>query len=116
MGNLIINDLGWQDPNIPTVIDHSVISEIPEDFSLLQNYPNPFNPVTTICYSLDKTSDISLKIYSTNGKLVETLYTGSKPAGEHSITWNASNLASGVYFYKLDSGSNVITKKMILLK
>jgi hypothetical protein len=111
----LLGDPRWADPAL-AIIDHSVISNVPEDFSLSQNYPNPFNPVTTIRYSLDKTSDISIKVYSLTGKLVETLYTGNKPAGEYSITWDASHLASGVYFYKLVSGSDIMTRKMMLLK
>ena len=112
----LLGDRRWADPGISAIIDHSVISGIPAAFSLSQNYPNPFNPVTTIRYTLEKSSDISLKVYSISGKLVETLYSGSKPAGEYSITWNASDLASGVYFYKLISGTNVLTRKMILIK
>jgi len=111
----LLGDRRWADPAL-AIIDHSVISNVPEDFSLSQNYPNPFNPVTTIRYSLDKTSDISITVYSLTGKLVETLYTGNKSAGEYSITWDASHLASGVYFYKLVSGSDVMTRKMMLLK
>jgi hypothetical protein len=112
----LLGDRRWEDPALTGIIDHSVISNVPESFSLSQNYPNPFNPVTTIRYSLDKTADVTISVYSITGKLVETLYTGNKPAGQYSITWNASNLASGVYFYKLVSGSDVLTRKMMLIK
>ena len=112
----LLGDLRWADPNISAIIDHSVVSSVPENFSLSQNYPNPFNPVTTIRYSIDKTSDININVYNIAGQLVETLYSGNKSAGEYSITWDASHLSSGVYFYKLVSGSNVITKKMMLIK
>ena len=112
----LLGDRRWADPNISAIIKEKTISSTPTAFALSQNYPNPFNPVTTIRYSLEKTSDISINVYNLNGKLVETLYTGNKPAGEYSITWNASNLASGVYFYKLVSGSNIVTKKMMLIK
>ncbi len=112
----LLGDRRWADPEISAIIDHSVISGIPAAFSLSQNYPNPFNPVTTIRYALDHSSDISLKVYSISGELVEILYSGSKPAGEYSITWDASNLASGVYIYKLTSDVNVLTRKMMLIK
>jgi hypothetical protein len=112
----LLGDLRWKDPTISAIIDHSAVSTVPEDFSLSQNYPNPFNPVTTIRYSLDKSSDISINVYNLAGQLVETLYAGKKAAGEYSITWDASHLSSGVYFYKLVSGSNVVTKKMMLIK
>lgn len=112
----LLGDRRWADPTISAIIDHSVVSKVPEDFSLSQNYPNPFNPVTTIRYSLDKSSDISIKVYNIAGQLVETLFTGNKPAGKYSITWNASHLASGIYFYKLVSASNVLTRKMMLIK
>jgi hypothetical protein len=112
----LLGDLYWFDPTVSAVIAQSTESNMPTEFSLSQNYPNPFNPVTTIRYSLDKTSDVSLKVYNIAGKLVETLYSGSKSAGAYSVTWDASHLASGVYFYKLVSNSNVMTKKMMLIK
>ncbi len=112
----LLGDLRWFDPTVSAVIDQSTVSDVPSDFSLSQNYPNPFNPVTTIRYSLDKTSDVSLEVYNIAGKLVETLYTGNKSAGEYSVTWDASQLASGVYFYKLVSGTNIQTRKMMLIK
>ena len=112
----LLGDRRWFDEGVSAIISQSTISSLPSEFSLSQNYPNPFNPVTTINYTLAKTSDISIKVYSLTGKLVETIYTGSKPAGEYSITWDASHLSSGVYFYKLVSGSNVMTRKMMLIK
>ena len=112
----LLGDRRWFDESVSAVIDQSPISDLPSEFSLAQNYPNPFNPVTTIEFTLGKTSDISIKVYSLTGKLVETLYNGSKSAGQHSITWDASHLSSGVYFYKLVSGSHVMTRKMMLIK
>jgi hypothetical protein len=112
----LLGDLRWFDETVSAVIDMFTSSETPSEFALHQNYPNPFNPVTTIRYSLDKQSDISIKVYNITGRLVETLYTGNKAAGEYTITWDASHLASGIYFYKLVSASNVITQKMMLIK
>tara|TARA_B100000315_G_scaffold260807_1_gene325617 strand:+ start:6549 stop:9656 length:3108 start_codon:yes stop_codon:yes gene_type:complete len=88
----------------------------PEHFALSQNYPNPFNPVTTINYSIEVPGIASLQIFDITGRLVETLINENMESGYHEIKWNASNVSSGVYIYKLTSGSNQITKKMILLK
>ncbi len=68
----LLGDRRWSDPEISAILDQSVISGVPAAFSLSQNYPNPFNPVTTIRYTLDKSSDISINVYSITGKLVET--------------------------------------------
>ncbi|MHB2156403.1 T9SS type A sorting domain-containing protein [Calditrichota bacterium GD2] len=78
--------------------------------------PNPFNPETTIWFSLSKNSDVTLKIYSLLGEEIETVVEGKYPAGSHEVTWNAGNLASGVYLYRLQAGDYVETRKMILMK
>ena len=85
-------------------------------FSLAQNYPNPFNPVTTIKYTLQQGSNVSLTIYNVMGQQVEKLANGRKVAGTHSVSWNAGELASGVYYYRLKAGNQVIIKKMSLIK
>ena len=85
-------------------------------FNLYPNYPNPFNPTTTISFTLSKSSHISLLIYDIHGREVESLIEGIQPAGSHSIEWNASNLASGVYFYRLTADEFIQTRKMILIK
>ena len=90
--------------------------EIPTSSELYQNYPNPFNAVTTIHYSIEVPGIMSLHIIDITGRLVETLVDENLEPGNHQIEWNASNVSSGVYIYKLTSGSNQITKKMILLK
>jgi Secretion system C-terminal sorting domain len=89
---------------------------IPTIYKLSQNYPNPFNPSTTIEYSIPKTSFVSLKIYDILGTEVATLVNEEKPAGNYQVSFDASSLSSGVYFYRLPAGSFVETKKMILLK
>lgn len=81
-----------------------------------QNYPNPFNPSTAISYSLDKTSEVSLEVYDLMGRKVATLVNGKQNAGEQKINFDASNLSSGIYIYRLKAGSQLLTKKMILLK
>ena len=88
----------------------------PEVFALYPNYPNPFNPVTNIKFSIPENQKVYLGIYSVTGRLVETLVNESRVAGFHTIQWNAGRHASGVYFYRLDSGTKSMTQKMILLK
>ena len=81
-----------------------------------QSYPNPFNPVTYIDYAIPEPDFINLSIYDINGKLIETLYSGNKLAGYHTISWNASNIPSGTYFIRLSSRNYNATRKVSLLK
>lgn len=90
--------------------------EVPEAFVLLQNYPNPFNPSTNINYSIPQSGLVSLKVYDALGREVATLINEEKTAGTYNLQFNATNLSSGIYFYKLQTGSFVDTKKMILIK
>jgi hypothetical protein len=89
--------------------------DLPRDFALNQNYPNPFNPSTTISYSLPKAAIVSLRIFNALGQEVATLVNEQKEAGYYQVQWNA-NVSSGIYFYRLQAGEYVETKKMILLK
>ena len=89
---------------------------IPSEFKLEQNYPNPFNPTTTIKFSLPKSGFVSLKIYDALGKEVETLVSENMMAGYQEITYNASKLNSGVYFYRINANGFTDTKKMMLVK
>lgn len=91
-------------------------NQIPKEYSLSQNYPNPFNPSTTIKYSLPKDGFVSLKIYDITGREVKSLAGEVKKAGYYSVTFNASSLASGVYFYRIQSNDFVQTKRMVLIK
>ena len=88
----------------------------PETFVLNQNYPNPFNPSTTICYSITSDEKVSLKVYNILSQEVSVLFNEYQEAGSHEIKFNSGNLASGIYFYKLQAGSLSAIKKMILLK
>ena len=99
-----------------TAIEEPDVTEIPEQFTLYQNYPNPFNPVTNIRFSLSQSGLTSLIIYNTLGQKVRVLLNEYKPSGIHQIEFDASNLPSGLYFYRLQSGSNSLVKKMLLLK
>jgi hypothetical protein len=102
-------------PAIPTAIAGQP-ALIPREFDLYQNYPNPFNPSTTIEFDLPKTSEVTLKIFNILGEEVATLVSNRLSAGSYSYEWDASNLASGVYLYKLQAGDYVEKRKMILLK
>ncbi|HUX61859.1 MAG TPA: T9SS type A sorting domain-containing protein [Ignavibacteriaceae bacterium] len=85
-------------------------------YKLNQNYPNPFNPTTTITFQIPKSSFVTLKVYDVLGREVSTLMNEQKSPGTYSVNFNASNLSSGVYFYRMKVGSFVETKKLVLLK
>ena len=112
-------EAGGVDSIVVTSVDENIV---PTEFSLSQNYPNPFNPSTTINYSISRNSELNsvqkttLKIYDILGREVATLVNMEQSAGNYSVKFNASNLTSGVYFYKLQSGTFSQTKKMILMK
>ncbi|MCW8803979.1 MAG: T9SS type A sorting domain-containing protein [Ignavibacteriaceae bacterium] len=91
-------------------------TELRRTYSLAQNYPNPFNPATTIKYQISKLSFVTLKVYDVLGNEVTTLVNEEKPAGEYEMEFNGSELTSGIYFYRLQTGSFVNTKKMVLMK
>lgn len=94
-----------------------ISSQVPNKFSLSQNYPNPFNPTTNINYTVAKNSLVTLKIYDVTGKVVQTLVNEQQTAGTYKVTLQALNMASGVYFYTLESdGLKIDSKKMILVK
>ncbi|MBK6878608.1 MAG: T9SS type A sorting domain-containing protein [Ignavibacteria bacterium] len=99
-----------------TISIERISSEIPDNFILGQNYPNPFNPTTTITFSLPKASDVSLTIYNSLGQRVETLASSYYSAGTYKVTFNATNLSSGVYYYRLVSNDIQMTKSMVILK
>ncbi|MCF8414208.1 MAG: T9SS type A sorting domain-containing protein, partial [Melioribacteraceae bacterium] len=86
------------------------------EFGLSQNYPNPFNPTTTIRVALPKESHVVLNIYNILGEKVKTLANELMPAGYSNFTFDASNLNSGMYIYRVEAGDFVEVKKMILLK
>jgi Secretion system C-terminal sorting domain len=90
--------------------------QLPSKFTLSQNYPNPFNPSTEIRYSISQMSRVTLKVYNSLGQQIATLVDRQEQPGNYNVEFNASQLASGVYFYQLESNNSVSTKKMILLK
>ncbi|MCP4634349.1 MAG: T9SS type A sorting domain-containing protein, partial [candidate division Zixibacteria bacterium] len=89
---------------------------IPSETVLHDNYPNPFNATTQIKFDLSKACDVNLRVYNISGQLVETLLDGEMQSGHHIVEWNASTVSSGIYFYKLQAGEIITTKKMNLLK
>jgi hypothetical protein len=88
----------------------------PTEFALQQNFPNPYNPATTITYSLPIKAQVELVIYNALGESITRLVNEEKEAGKYSVKFDATNLPSGIYFYKLQAGSFVETKKMVLMK
>ena len=112
--NMIWDALYTYSSTIPTIVEND--QETPTEFSLSQNFPNPFNPVTTIKYSIPKTSNILIKVFDVLGNEITTLFNEEKQTGTYELNWNAANLPSGVYFYQLKAGDFVQTRKMILLK
>jgi hypothetical protein len=90
-------------------------ANLPTNFALSQNYPNPFNPSTVISFSLPTRSEYSLSVYNVTGQVVAT-FAGVEEAGTVELVWDAGQLASGVYFYRLQAGNFTDTKKMVLLK
>jgi len=91
-------------------------SSLPKEFVLTQNYPNPFNPTTIIKYDIPGFSFITLKVYDVLGKEIATLVNDEKPAGSYEVEFSAIGLPSGIYFYKLQAGNFIETKKMVLMK
>ncbi len=90
--------------------------DLPEGFSLSQNYPNPFNPTTTIDFSLPFTADATIRVYDLTGRVVSTIRLPGTTAGTHSVQFDATNLSSGVYLYRLDAGGYSTAKTFTLVK
>jgi hypothetical protein len=89
---------------------------LPSDPFLAQNYPNPFNPSTAIVYRVGSRELVSLRVYDLLGREVATLVNEVKQPGTYTVQWDASSLASGLYFYRLEAGGLVYSKKSIFLK
>ena len=94
----------------------TIDASMPTVYALGQNYPNPFNPSTTFSYQLPQSATVSLKIFNSLGQLVTTLVDETKESGYYSLTWNAVNVPSGIYFFRLQANNFVQTKKLVLLK
>lgn len=121
---LVINTNAESSPRIEIPIEltiSGVVSTedervIPNEITLDQNYPNPFNPSTKISYSIPTSGDVLLEVFNIQGQKVATLYEGSQQAGSHEVLFDASSLSSGVYIYRLQTGSSSLVKQMVLIK
>ena len=102
-------------PGIATSNENEV-AELPSGYELEQNYPNPFNPTTNINFTVKNSGLVSIKVYDMTGREVATLANGRFTAGTHTATFDASNLASGVYLYSLQANGVRLTNKMTLIK
>jgi hypothetical protein len=101
--------------NTSTVVERSS-NDISETFTLFTNYPNPFNPSTKIRYAIPQNSFIKLKVFDLRGREIATLVNEKKASGNYEVSFHASNLSSGIYFYQLKTENYSQTKKMILLR
>jgi hypothetical protein len=101
-----------------TITPVSILDQITQldHYELYQNYPNPFNPITMITYQLPMTNDVDLSIYNTLGQKVATLVSGRQQTGHHQVEWDASQFASGVYYYQITTPDFVAIRKMILVR
>ena len=99
-----------------TEVPSGMQMEVPQAFRLSQNFPNPFNPSTTIRYGLPSRSHVVLTVYNTLGQQVATLVQGEQEAGYHEVKFDGTGLASGVYLYRMQAGSYVETKKLLLVR
>ena len=97
-------------------IENKEIANLPEGYSLLQNYPNPFNPSTTISFSIPEKSFVTLKVYDVTGSEVATIVNGELSSGEYNRQWSPTNIASGVYFYRLQAGNFTASRKLLLIR
>ena len=100
----------------PVGIGEKVNIGLSSRYILEQNYPNPFNPITTIRYTLPKSGEATLIVYNLRGEELASLVDSKQTAGNHEVTWDASNVASGLYFYRLQAIDFVDTRKLELLK
>jgi hypothetical protein len=95
---------------------HNNINDIPKSFDLFQNYPNPYNPITNIKFDLPKDIFVTIKIYDMLGREIKTLVNEYKNAGSYIVSFNGSELSSGIYFYRIQAGNYVSVKRMVLIK
>lgn len=114
----ILDRVNWMDMQLSgkTLSVPSADDTSPGTFALTQNYPNPFNPATTVKFQIPSDGEVSLSVYDLLGNKVVNIIHGEMTAGLHTVNFNASGLSSGIYFYRLNSGSFSTTKKMILMK
>jgi photosystem II stability/assembly factor-like uncharacterized protein len=113
--NALVGDCNGDGQDLFTVgVD--VLESLPTEYRLYGNYPNPFNPTTTISYSLPQPAEATLTVFDLLGRQIRVLASGTQPAGTHEVTFDAAGLPSGVYFYRLEAGDYVETKRMVVVK
>jgi len=118
----IAGDSLWSSETFGFYVDHNatdieaVAGMQPEKFTLFQNYPNPFNPETRIKYQVQRAGHVELNVYNALGQKVKTLVNEEKPSGTHSVTFDAADLASGIYYYQLKADGFNAVKKMLLVR
>jgi hypothetical protein len=111
----VIKYLKFPVANLLTPVDVREGVEVPMNYALEQNYPNPFNPSTSISFSIPTDQFVTLKVYNILGAEVATLVNGAMATGNHSVTFDASKFSSGIYFYRLEVGGQMLTRKMVLV-
>ena len=99
-----------------TGVEGAPVAEVPEEYYLKPNFPNPFNPTTTISFGLPEPAEVKLAVYDLLGRETAVLVEEAMPAGNHSAVWNAENLPSGIYFYRMNAGDFKAMGKMLLVK
>ena len=102
--------------NIPVTLVPMKETTLPQKFFVDQNYPNPFNPSTTISYGIPRTAFVTVKVFNVLGQEVKTLFSGYQSTGVYTLSFNASDLSSGVYLYRIQAGTSVDIKRMVLVK
>ena len=121
-GDIDVLSASWLDDRIVCYENLSIVNivensnEFPTEFRLSQNYPNPFNPLTAIKYQIPEISFVTIKVYDVLGNEIANLVNEEKPIGSYTVEFDAKNLPSSIYFYRLQAGSFVETKKMVLMK
>ena len=112
---LALGDLRWAKVEWSS-IDGNPEVQLPTHFALKQNYPNPFNPATTITYTISQPTHVKLRVYNLVGQMVDVLENAYRQTGTYSVEWQPENLASGIYFYRLDVDNQSFVKKMAFVK
>jgi hypothetical protein len=108
--------VSWRPVSEVTAVPNREREPLPSDIALRQNYPNPFNPSTTLRYALPRPTVVQISVYDILGREVATLVQGQRPAGSHTVAFDASLLPGGVYFARLIAGGAIHTLKMLLLR
>ena len=100
----------------PEVVKVKEVKSIPSDIELFQNFPNPFNAITEIRYEMKSAGNVLLTVYDLSGREIDKLVEQKQNSGMHVVNWDASNFASGIYFYRLNANNHLVTGKMVLLR